>query len=270
MRVYACDFLFNGVSAHSQGFGLCTWDEGGNADVTNAGSTIELTTAKPVRSDKWYSYGQEYSKPLTFKIHLIKIDYSDISAREKAMIARWLLRNDGYKKFQFGSDGYFDIVYNATGIDMKEINVIGTVGLEVEFVCESPFGHSPTQTKQYKVNGQNQVYNFANGSDEIGYLYPRMIITVDADCDISIVNQFDANRETKITKCKAGEIIRLNNELKIIKSSIPLLHEIQDCFNYQWLRFYRNDFDGNNTLIMSGNFTIKMEYEYVRKIGVGE
>lgn len=268
MRVYSSDFSFNGITAKSLGLCLCSFD--GTTETANAGSTLEITTAKAVGSHKWYSYGQEYSEPLSFAIHITKIDGTGFAMREKAMIARWLLRIDGYKPFQFGSGDYMDIIFNARGENMKEIVVAETQGIEVNFICESPFGFSPVIHKQYKITGDNQQFYFNNQSEEMGYIYPKMKITVDADCDISIINQSDKNRVTTIHDCQAGEVITLDNELKIINTTIPLFHDIQNCFNYQWFRFYRGEFEQDNQLTISGLCTIKLEYQLIRKIGVGE
>lgn len=268
MRVYSSDFSFNGITAASHGLCLCSFD--GTAELTNAGSTLEFTTAKAIGSYKWYSYGHEYAEPLSFTIHIVKKDYSSFTMSEKAMIARWLLRIDGYKPFQFGTGEYMDIIFNARGESMKEIVVGQTQGIEVNFVCESPFGFTPVTHKKFKITGDNQQFLFNNDSEEIGYIYPSMKITIDFDCDLTIINQSDANRATTIRDCKAGEIITLNNELKIISTTIPLLHDIQNCFNYQWFRFYRGEFEQDNKLLISGQCTIELEYQLIRKIGVGE
>ncbi len=264
MRVYSCGFLYNGISSDKMGVRLCSFG-GSGLDTTSAGEKIELSTQKLSGRDRWYHYSSAFGEALSFTLHIVKTDKSRMERHEIAEYSRWLQRRDGYKRFQFFGTEFAGIEFYAIATELNELSVGNvTYGLEVKMITDAPYGLAPKQSKTISFTGEN-TYTYFNQSDDYGYLYPDLEITVQADGDLTITNQFEA-RQTAIRDCQAGEILTLNGDLRQITSTRP--DKLEDRFNWKWLRFCKTDQSSQNLLSASLPCTVTMAYQNIRKVGV--
>lgn len=263
MRIYADDFVFNGVRLSQFGMRLCSF-ESASLEKTSSGSSIEMNTSKPPLSHRWNYYSQEYDAPLKFTVQMTKANHKPISPTEQAAVSRWLIRKDGYKEFQFDSEDFIDILFHANATSLNNLCIAGNVvGMEASFICDAPFGYSRPVHKEFS----QKSFQVNVNSDEIGYLYPVVTISVEEDGDLELKNLSDGNHITKIAGCTAGERIYLDNESKIITSSVET-HNIPDCFNWKWVRLIRSDSVTKNRIEVSLSCHISMDITQIRKVGI--
>ncbi|MCX4315410.1 MAG: hypothetical protein OSJ52_02040 [Lachnospiraceae bacterium] len=264
MRVYSCGFIYNEISSDKMGVMLCNFGRSG-LETTSAGEKIELSTQKLSGRDRWYHYSSTFGEALSFTLHIIKTDKSRMERHEIAEYSRWLQRRDGYKKFQFLGTEFAGIEFYAIATELNELSVGNvTYGLEVKMMTDAPYGVSAKLSKTISFTGDNTYTDF-NHSDEYGYLYPDLNIVVQAAGDLTITNQFEA-RQTVIRNCQAGELLTLNGELRQITSSKP--YQLEDRFNWKWLRFCKTDKNSQNILSASLPCIVTVTYRNIRKVGV--
>ena len=266
MGIYATTYVFNNKSCEEFGLIICSFDSKSGVQTSSAGSKIELTTSKPPYSNKWTRYNIQYSEPLEFSFQIMKIDGSEITTFDQEKINRWMVRIDDYKWLHFEQPDHDEIFFNAQVVDSKLISVGGVnLGMEFNFVTDSPYAYTSEQIKNYSVSNGN-TKTFFNRSSEVGNLYPYMTVKIKSDCNFAILNSIE-NRKFQIDNCKAGEILTIDNENKVISSSISN-RAVYDGFNYNWFRFVNTYDDNVNTLTFTGDADIEFKYRFVRKIGV--
>ena len=121
-----------------------------------------------------------------------------------------------------------------------------------------------TDGYQYIFVGQVYKSSINDTSYEEGFIYPEMEITVDKDGDLKIHNSIE-NRETFIANCVAGEIITM--DYPIIRSSISS-HNIQNDFNWNFLRVANTFESSRNDLTITLPCSIKIKYSPIVKVGI--
>ena len=162
------------------------------------------------------------------------------------------------------NDDYINTYFEAS-FNVSRIEVGGVIrGFELEMFTNSPFGFQ----EPVKVNIKNIVEDgkkiLNSKSDEEGYIYPQMEITIDAAGDFELYNELE-DRTMLIKNCQKGEVIKLN--YPVIETSLSS-HKIQNDFNWRFFRIARTYEENANHLTISLPCTIKMVYSPVIKIGV--
>lgn len=241
---------------------LCTFDSS-ILETTSSGSKIELSTQKLQGRNQWYYYSSTYNEALTFTAQMIKKDGAEFTRQELATLSRWLLRKDGFKKFEFIGGNLTGITFFVTVTELNELSVSESVyGVEAKFTCNAPFGYGKEIIQEKEFIG-NDDYVIMNRSDENGYLYPDITIHILQDGDITIRNQ--ENRETIIKKCIVGEVISIDGNSRLISSTKP---DISSRFNYKWFRLIRFENEVENKITSTAPCKIKIQYRPIRKVGV--
>jgi hypothetical protein len=101
-------------------------------------------------------------------------------------------------------------------------------------------------------------------SYEEGHVYPYTEITILGDGDLNIHNDIE-DRNTYIANCVAGEVITM--DYPIIKSSVSS-HNIQNDFNWNFLRIANTFNNVKNGLTISIPCKIKLKYSPIVKVGL--
>lgn len=261
-----CEFIFDDISSSKFELIICKFDKSSGIERVGIGSEREFITFKAPLSNKWNDLGSHYTTPLEFTIQVCKNDLSIINDDEKPKIARWLIRNDGKKWLHLNKIGYEDIFFKCSAIKIEKFTFgEQTYGLEITFICDSPFGYSSIQQKSFNVNS-NKTFTIYNDSDDIGNIYPDMQIHITQDCNLTITNNIE-NRIFKISNCSKNEIITIDGERKIITTSNKL-HKIYNDFNWKHFRLVSNNFTHKNEVVINGYANIELSYRTVRKVGV--
>ena len=260
--MFACDFEYDGKYLSDFGYIVCEFDSGGGVDTSSKGSEINFTKVSLHSGKKQYKSGTKYDECLsaTFQIcrnpEYFEEGYMEIGREDFRDLSRWLNRR-GYYKFRtidmadpYLPQPYFYATFTLTKIDIGGI----TYGVELKMTTNSPFGYAPEKWFTYNFEAGGEVA-FRDPSDEIGYIYPKLVITCEEDGDLVLSNDL-TGCNTEIKNCSNGEQIILSGETLIITSSYDA-HDIANDFNYDYFSF-GNTFDNRENHISS---SLKCKFE---------
>lgn len=119
-------------------------------------------------------------------------------------------------------------------------------------------------THYYVFKKEENVASIFDISHEEGYIYPHTEITVLEDGDLNIYNALE-DRNTYIARCKAGEVITMDNPIITTNNSE---HDILNDFNWNFFRIANTYENRRNDLITSLPCVIKVEYSPIVKVGL--
>ena len=260
------DFEYDGIRLSDKGFIICKFGSNGIETVSN-GSYITFNTVSTMRGAKCELTSSEYSDCLKTSFQICKhpciIDDKEITISELREIMQWLNRKE-FHKFKLLDAEYTNIFFEAS-FNISKIEYDGkTYGLELELFTNRPYAlQEPIllYLENTMANGQKQIFS---KSDEEGYIYPDMQITIAADGDFEFYNALE-DRTMRIANCKAGEII--NVSYPMIESSLKT-HKIQNDFNWKFFRIANTFRTRVNDITISLPCTIKMKYSPIIKVGI--
>ena len=265
MKAY--DFEFDGLRLSDKGFMLCKFDSGGVETISN-GSEITFNTVSTLRGMKHELTSSEYEDCLTATFQICKnyCDYAgdmEIEVEDMRDIMRWLNRKE-FHKFKLLDDEYAGIYFEAS-FNVSRIEINGRLcGFELEMFTNRPFALHEPVIVNIKADEANYTKGILSMSDEEGYIYPDMEITIEESGDLEIYNAAE-NRTMRITNCKKDEIITLNYPM--ITSSLPS-HKIANNFNWVFFRLATSFKNRLNEITVSIPCSIKMTYSPIVKVGI--
>lgn len=264
MKAY--DFMYDNRKLSDFGMVICKFGSNGIETISN-GSYIAFNTVSTLNGAKHELVSTVYENYLTATFQICKnsciSNNEEISIDEVRDIMRWLNRKE-FHKFKLLDEDYINIYFEAT-FNVSKIEFNGRIyGLELEIVTNRPYAiHEPLTLviDNIEENGTKKIFS---KSDDEGFIYPKMEITINQDGDFEIYNELE-NRTMKIANCKAGEIITVN--YPIITSSLPD-HKINNDFNWKFFRIATTFRNKENKLTISIRCSIKLEYLPVVKVGI--
>ena len=257
--------LFDYAEELSENYGLliCCFD--GFTPEAVGGSELSIDQVHIIGTDEFVIVNNSYSSTITYTFQVAKFDgncqVEEITADEYSQMNRWLNRKEDHK-LKFDADSYANI-YWIGRFNCKPIKINSKIyGIELTFISTYPYGFEDN-IKQI-CNGKN--FTIYNNSDEVGTLYPTVIITCNEAGDLSIENDMD-NEIMVIKNCSAGEVITIDSKYKIIFTN-DKSHDIYNDFNWNYLKVC-NTYDMRfNNYISSLDITIEINYSPVRKVGM--
>ena len=264
MKAY--DFEYDGLNLSDKGFMLCSFDKS-KIDTVENGVEINMETSPFYNGDVNYILTANYESTLTATFQICKNPCTgedlNITVDEVRDMASWLCRK-GFHKFKIFDDDYLNVYYEATFNMSRIIRNGNVIGLELEMITNRPFGVMEDTVINIKNEIENGVENFYSISDDEGFIYPKVKITIKQDGDLKISNIF-VQRDTIIKNCKAGEVIEM--DYPVIKSSLES-HKIQNDFNWNFFRIENKFKDKRNLIQISIPCEIEMVYSPIAKIGI--
>lgn len=267
----ANDFMYAGERLSDYQMMLCKFD-GGSGETISAGSSLNFGTVRPAGSDRFFLTNTSYEETLTatFQICKNKCLTSDVSIKpeELSAIIRWLGRKDGYHRLKLYQPDYEELFFIGSFHNIQEIKVGNlTCGLEVTFLSDSPYAYMDTIELDFTVDSSHP-HTIINLSHETGHLYPSVFTCKClADGNLQLTNSIE-NRITEIKNCVKNETITLRGQQKEIISDRNT-HMLYNDFNYNYFRLantYRNNI---NMITASIPCEIHVEYNPIRKVGLG-
>ena len=264
MKAY--DFEYDGLRLSDKGFVICKFDSSGVETIEN-GSVITFNTVSTMRGVKHELTSVEYADCLTATFQICKnlcLDKNEeISLEDMRDIMRWLNRK-GFHKFKLLDNEYTGIYFEAS-FNVSKIEVGGRLcGFELEMFTNRPFAIHEPVTVFIKNEVANEIKSVYSKSDDEGYVYPNMEITIAESGDLEIYSVRE-DRTMVIRNCVAGEVITVN--YPIISSSLSS-HKIQNDFNWRFFRIASSFKNRLNEIKISIPCTIKMTYSPVVKVGI--
>lgn len=265
-RLKSYDFEYDGLNLSDLGYMICSFDSKG-LEKASSGSQITFNTTPTLNGQKHELTSVKYEECLQATFQICKnpclYQLAEISYDEYCELMRWLNRKNFYK-FKFLEDEYLDLYFEAS-FNISRIEINGKlVGLELNLITNRPFALQESKIININNTTENGVFVISEISDEEGYIYPKMTITVNQQGNLSIHNNFE-NRTMIINNCVSGEVIEI--DYPVIKSS-QQNHKIQNDFNWIFFRLANTFKQKDNIISISLPCTINIEYSPIKKFGL--
>jgi phage-related protein len=258
MTINGYRFIYAGQS--SDIYGVIKCDIGSINEESNDESSEIITSTTPFRQT--YSlHSVEKSEPLKFKLTICREDGEFIDADFEEDLKEWLCKEE-YHWLSIDQDDMYDKMFYCAIINPQKVNV-GRMsgGIQFDVICDSQYAWTNLRKKTYSTVDGTLIFNFNNTAKINKYvLSPTLTITIASDGDIRIKNN-TTNQLITIDNCVVGEIITLDCENEIAESSTNRI--LVDDWNVEFLEIIK----GNNSITITGNFTMTMEYRLPVRIG---
>lgn len=278
------DFEYAGHRLSEFGCIVCYLTSNSSISEIAIGCDVTFNTVKNNHSSISQIVSTQYDTVYTTPFQIMKYKCNDkkesgdlnscaLTDIEVRRLIKWLNRRS-YEKFMavYEDGSYSDVRYYGS-FNVKEIRLGNQViGLSLVFTANAPYGFGEEIEFDYELSGVDDEIYIESDSDEIGYIYPKVLIEVKESGDLRLHNQLD-NRTTVIKNCVVGEIITLDGELKLIESSMDHQGLFND-FNYEYPRISNecnDEYEDENVVniyTVSLPCNINIKYSPIRKTGV--
>ena len=266
--MFATDFEYDG--RYLSDFVFTSGNFNGSSDIerVSAGSRISFNTVSTHYGKRYNLAGTEYGDCITATFDICKDTCQDddfiITNNEYRDLMRWLNRRE-FLKFRvlYDEDDHREPCYYDGSFNVEKImSSQGLVGLELTLETNKPFGYGQEKSFSWTVTGGSSVRLF-DMSDEIGYIYPSVVITVMQAGNLQITNDLEPCTML-IKNCSSGEVITIDGDTHIIRSSLNS-HKICDDFNFDYLRIGNTINNRNNNITCSLNCKLEIKFNPVIK-----
>lgn len=248
------DFSFGGETLSSHGYMLCSFDSASSADTNDTDSQRKFENVS-MNGGKWYPIvSAEYSDPLSKEKSICKLPTAKnryITENETIAIKRWLNRPTP-QVLRMGSAEYAHYFWMGS-FNVSEVTFAERIiGFNLSFTSTAPFGFKEKQIVRGSCDA-NGTIAIKDTSDEIGYIYPDITLTLKDSGTLRVTNEMDG-RKFALLSCSSGEKIMITHALEVISSNAA--HEIGNDCNYVFPRIC-NKYE--NTL---NKFTVSLPCDY--------
>lgn len=267
----ATDFEYDNEFLSDHGFIVCDFNFSSGANEVSAGSVITFNKVSRMQGKIYSLSSTQYAECITATFDICKdpdvYDLADreISDSEYREIMRWMNRRE-FLKFSVvnDSDDEQDVRYYQASFNVSKIKIRERLyGLRLVMETDKPFGYGEEQTVTWTVSDSSTAKTLNDISDEIGVIYPTVIINCKGAGELSIVNQTE-NCTTVIKNCSVGEVITLYGDTQIITSTLNS-HDICDDFNYEFFRIGNTINSRENQITVSLPCDITVKYTPIIK-----
>ena len=259
------DFEYDGMSLSSLGYAIATF--GGIKDgEIDTDSQISFNHISMMQGKYQPFSSYTYDDVLKMEFYIVKNmcsydeDYGEmdfnISVSDMAYLKRWLVRPTPHELRVVGNDDYNGIFWRGSFIIEEYTLGDNRIGAHLTFECDAPFGYMENTVFEGSISANNS-YEYKCISDEIGWIYPKLTITVRQSGDLRIGNAHDG-RTTVINNCQNNEVITFTENLQVQTSASS--HNIMDDFNFVFYRICNSFDDVTNTLYSNLNIDFRIEY----------
>jgi len=213
----------------------------------------------------------KYTENLTLKITFIKEGFGDFTFDEARKVLSWLTSKDTPSFLDVYDDIYSEaIVYSVLGgftnIQSYKLGSGRTVGFIADFESISPFAYSPINTFRRTITAPT-TFTITCDNDDTSYVYP--CVTVKHNGTSVEIKNSTTNTITAVRNSVAGETVTIDGANKLIYSSRTDRTFGTDFGTYdnlnQWV--WLPLADGENTITVTGNCELTIEWRCVRKVG---
>lgn len=263
MSFYGRTFTFDGIP--SENYSLTISSASGGDETSNLPGDVKLYTEKLFRRNDEYLFGVSIEPMLEFPV-MFTTDNVELTAKDLELTAKWLFGRKNYCKLKIMQEDMSDVYYDCFLITPKIYRVGNVIrGVQAIAHCKNAWGLTDVKTWNYSfsapVVGQSITNN--NLSDDSGYAYPSLVITMSAlGGDVTLTNTSDSNRIFTFTGLQSNEVLTINNSLQTIVSSTGLRR--LSNFNKNFFRLK----SGKNIITVDGNLSsLSIAYPLAKKIG---
>lgn len=260
------DFMFDGLMLSDLGY-IIVHD--GVLDEDGVVSGMTYTTVKSAKSDINHKVATPYEDTYHVDITIMKNpcsdDNLDLTNYDISEMSKWLCRKE-YKWFRWVDDIGQDEIWFEVQITMDKKKLGDSViGLVLHVNANRPYGLTREYTHEW-VGGLSDTTLYVH-SDEEGYIYPDMEITVKGGGTVEITNKYE-NRTMKIDNCINGEVITIHGGDLLQITSSNEEHDLSNDFNYNFFRLCNHWGEAKNEIEVSQNCNVIFKYRGMRKVGL--
>ncbi len=261
--MYAVDFEYDGLRLSDFGCVIGRIDGSPGIEVVSAGSNITFNKVKRHRGKIHALTSTTFDECITATFQIFKDPCSDMemTSDEYRALARWLNRHK-FLPFHFiaeEGDSRATCYHEASFNFGKVLNNDTLVGIELTMETNRPFGYGDTVTTTLNVSNTSNTYTITDYSDDVGYTYPNMTITLAAAGTLTITNSTTGS-VTELKNCSSGEVITINGDTMVVTSSLSA-HHIYDDFNFEYLKIANSYSSRTNSLTFSLRCTAVISYK---------
>ena len=268
------DFVFDGQTL--SGFGYMIASFNGANDETAEVSMLDFTDISSPLSDVSNKVATSYPNNYTATIQIMKspdcngnedddyhLTYDDIST-----ISKWLCRKE-YKWFKWIDDDDDDDAYFEVHCKVGKVITAGTCyGLELTFESNRPFAVSSEKVTTTTLSNANGSFTVEMYSDEEGWIYPDIELTLAQGGTLNVSNSQEAGRVSTIKNCTSGEKITFHGDV-LQASSTVVSHVLATDYNYVFPRLYNEYGSYTNVITVNLPCSVTLKYRGIRKVGLG-
>lgn len=222
MSFWAKSFVFDGIP--SETYDLFLISNGGAGVIENSGSnSVELYTQTVYRNPKPYLFGTQQSNVLTFTLSFASL--KPISALKQQVIQKWLFGHNTYKKLQIMQCDMDNVYFNCI-LNNPTVTTVGNYAyyMTCDVVCDAPWAWEFPKKYSYGPFTVEGSFVHNNTSDNNYYTMPKITVQIsDYGNTFQITNITDNNSSCGFTNLSPSEILTIDSERAIIKSSTGLL-----------------------------------------------
>lgn len=208
-----------------------------------------------------YNYGVT-KEPIQFTVQLALLDKHnnprEWTSTERFEISRWLL-HDTYKEFQISDD--LGKVYYAMCTEESNLHLMSGKGyMEVTFKTNSPYAWTRPYIDSFDLsrNESKQIITIANRSNVAKQYLPMVEVELVEGTEFTLKNLSNKGKEFKFTDLKAGEIVSVDNENRMVYSSRNININPFKNFNRGWLELVY----GDNQIEVEGKCRIRLKLQF--------
>ena len=267
--MYCKDFIYDGVRLSDYNCMIGQLD-GGGIDTVSIGSVLTLTTVRTANTYRFRYVTAKYDTAYSCTFQIFKVDCANIdnykfTEQDVAQIMRWLNRKGFYEFRKIDDDEEVtDIYYMATFPTINKI-VDGddVIGFELTMETNAPFAYYDGVTETHTFEGGEE-WTVTDRSDEIGYLYPRVSITLNENADV-LTLQNAGHNATTIKNCSSGETITFAGDTKQITTDNASHTTLYQDFNWQYPVLANEMGDRANVFTCNALCTVTITYSPICK-----
>lgn len=246
------DFKYDDQFLGDFGFVVCDFGGGSDIETVSAGSNITFNKVAMQRGKHYSLAGTSFDECITATFDICKDPnmYEDleITNEEYRRLMRWLNRHE-FLPFTFIDKDepgripcYYEASFNIEKITLGHV----LYGLRLTLETNKPFGFGKEVAFNWNVEGVGQQFSIFDESDDIGYIYPDMEITIKQAGDFKITNEQE-DCTMIIKNCVVDEVISVYGKSQILLSSVPE-HKVCDDFNYEFFRIGNSYYNRDNRI----------------------
>lgn len=255
-------FTFDGETSDSHKVMLVKVGEGGMIPTSIGGGRSPVEEWVANRHQPFYYKTRMEPRNLSITIMLNTPATPTLTwdTSTRADVFTWLYGDFGYKDFKSSDSIYIDKIFFTNPLEFTTANLDdGYITLSAQAL---PHRYTEVQTTTTVVSSTptsvtiDCQQNIMSPQGDY-YFYPTITATIGSSGTLRIVNGSDSGRIFEITGLSAGEVVTIDNALKIVSGTVHT-NIISGLTNKNWFRLK----NGSNSLSITtlGTVTITAQY----------
>lgn len=260
-------FVYDNISLKTMGYFICSFDSSSSSSSTDSQRNFNSI---PIENGKYHPFiTSTYDSPLIMNFQIAKDtcdgDEAEITVQEMQTLKRWLNRPLPHK-LQISDEDFENIYWEGSFNVSQEVISGKRIGLTLTFTCNAPYGYKTCKPMLFKSSDGTFIIN--DISDEIGYIYPKIVITCNADGEFIMERSFqsDIKQVMKIENCKKGQEITILPSLQLTTNNSSHHDTLYNDFNFVFPKISNSFNDRKNYYKITGiDCTLLFSYKPIAK-----